>query len=65
MYEGTSVQRKMLLESQLRQFQMQKGEEINPFLLMLHGIRDQLTSVGAKLDIEFMVRTALNAVTED
>ena len=35
LYEGTSVQRNMLLESQLRQFQMQKGEEINPFLLKL------------------------------
>ena len=47
LYEGTFVQREMLLESQLRQFQMQKGEEIDPFILRLQGICDQLTSVGA------------------
>ena len=44
---------------------MQKGEEIDPFLLRLQGIQDQLTSVGSTLDPEFMIRTALNAVTED
>ena len=37
-YQGTSVEWKMLLENQLRQYQMQKGEEIDPFLLMLQGI---------------------------
>lgn len=40
LYEGTFVQQKMLLESLLRQFQMQKGEKIDPFLLRLQGIRD-------------------------
>ena len=44
---------------------MQKGEEIAPFLLRLQGIRDQLTSVGSTPNPEFMVRTALNVVTED
>lgn len=48
-----------------REYQMQKGEEIDPFLLRLQGIQDQLTSVGSTLDPEFMIRTALNAVTED
>ena len=43
---------------------MQKGEEIDHFLLRLQGIRDQLTSVGSTPDLEFMVRT-LNAVTEN
>lgn len=37
LYEGTSIQQKMLLESQLR---MQKGEEIDPFLLRLQRIHD-------------------------
>lgn len=55
----------MLLESQLRLFHMQKGEEIDPFLLRLQGICDQLTSVGATPDPKFMVRTARNAVTQD
>ena len=55
----------MLLENQLRQYQMQKGEEIYPFLLRLQGIRDQLTSVGSTPYLEFMVGTSLNAVIED
>ena len=65
LYQGSSVQRKMLLENQLRSYQMQKGEEIDPFLLRLQGIRDQLISVGSSLDPKFMVRTALNAVYEE
>ena len=38
LYQGTSIQQKMLLEIQLRQYQMQKGEEIDPFILRLQGI---------------------------
>ena len=56
---------KMLLENQLRSYQMQKGEEIDLFLLKLQGIRGQLTSVGSTSDPDFMVRTGLNAVSED
>lgn len=44
---------------------MQKGEEIDSFLLRLQGIHEQLTSVGSTPDPEFMIRTALNAVSED
>jgi len=44
---------------------MQKGEEIDLFLLRLQGIRDQLTSVGSTPDPEFMVRIALNVVSKD
>jgi len=65
LYKGTFVQRKMLLENQLRQFQMQKGEEFDPFLLRLQRIPGQLTSAGATPNAKFMVRTALNVVTED
>ena len=46
LYEGRSIQRKMLLENQLRLFMMAKGEEIDSFLSRLQSIRDQLTSVG-------------------
>ena len=42
-----------------------KGEEIDPFLSRLQLIRDQLTGMGVKVDDDVMVRTALNAVTED
>ena len=44
---------------------MQKGEQIGLFLGRLKKIRDQLTSIGATLDEEMMVRTTLNAVSED
>lgn len=65
LYLHTSVQRKMILENQLRSYQMQKGEQIDPFLDLLKEIRDQLTSIGATLDQELMVRTALNEVSKD
>jgi len=43
---------------------MKKGESIDTFLDGLNEIRDQLTSIGATLDQELMVRTTLNAVSE-
>ena len=46
LYEGKSVQRKMLLEAQMRSFMMTKGEDIEHFLLRLQSIRDQLTATG-------------------
>lgn len=65
LYQGTSVQRKMLLENQLQSYQMQKEEQIDLYLLELQEIRDQLTSIGATLDHEFIVRTALKADSEE
>ena len=44
---------------------MPKGEEIDPFLLRLQGIHDQLTSMGSTPGPKFMVRTALNAVSKE
>ena len=38
MYQGGSVQRRMLLENQMWLFQMMKGEEIDPFLFRLQAI---------------------------
>ena len=64
LYQGSFVQRNMLLENQLRLYQMQKGEEIDHFLFRLQGIRDQLTSMGSTPGPEFMVRTTLNAVSQ-
>ena len=63
--QGTFVQQKMLLENQLLSYQLQKGEKIDLFLLRLQEIRDQLTSMGATPDQEFIVRIALNAVSEE
>ena len=55
----------MLLENQMRMFQMHKGEEIDPFLFRLQTIRDQMIAIGATPDDGLMVRTVLNAVTND
>ena len=65
MYHGNSAQRKMLLENQMRLFQMQKCEEIDPFIFRLQTIGDQLIAMGATSDEGLLVRTALNAVTEE
>ena len=47
LYQGISVQRKMLLENQRWLYHMQKGEQIDHFLSKLQEIPDQLTSIGA------------------
>ena len=65
LYEGRSVQRKMLLETQMWSFMMTKGENIEHFLFRLQSIRDKLTATGAKVEDDVMVRTALNAVTNE
>jgi len=44
---------------------MHQGEQIDPFLLRLQDIRDQLTTIGSTPDPEFMVRTTQNAVSEE
>ena len=65
LYEGKSVQRKTLLETQMRSFMMAKGEDKEHFLFRLQSIRDQLTATGAKVEDDVMVRIALNAVTDE
>jgi len=65
LYQHTSVQRRMMLENQMRSYQMKKGQSIDTLLKGLNEIRDQLTALGATLDQELMVRTTLNAVSED
>ena len=39
LYKGKSIQRKMLLEAQMRSFMMTKGEDIEHFLSILQSIR--------------------------
>jgi len=55
----------MLLENQLWLYLMQKGEQIDHFLSRLQYILDQLASIGATLNQDLMVRTALNAVSKE
>ena len=38
MYQGNSIQWKILLENQMRLFRMQKGEEVDPFVFYLKTI---------------------------
>ena len=57
LYEGKSVQRKMLLEAQMRSFMITKGEDIEHFLFRLQSIRDQQTATGATVDDAVIVRT--------
>ena len=64
LHEGKSVQRKMLLEAQMRSFMMTKGEDMEHFFFRLQSIRDQLTATSATVDV-VIVRTALNAVTDE
>ena len=63
--QHTSVQRRMLLENQLRLYLMKKGEPIDTFLEGQNEIRDQFIAIEATSDQELMVRTALKVVSED
>ena len=49
----------------MRSFMMTKGEDMEHFLFRLQLIRDQLTAMGAKVEDDVIVRTALNAVTDE
>ena len=49
----------------MRSFMMTKGEDIEHFLFRLQSIRDQLTATGATVDDAVIVKTALNAVTDE
>ena len=44
---------------------MRKGKEIDPFLFRLQTIQYQLVGMGATPDEGLLVRTALNAVSEE
>ena len=50
LYQHTSEQRRMLLENQLRSYQMKKGEPIDTFLGGLNEIKDQWTAIEATAD---------------
>ena len=65
LYQHTFVHRRMVLENQMRSYQMKKGKPIGTFFRGLNEIRDQSTSIGTMPDQELMVRTSLNAVPED
>ena len=49
----------------MRLFMMTKGEDMEHFLFKLQLIRDQLTAMGAKVEDDVMVRTVLNAITNE
>lgn len=61
LYQHISIQRRMLLENQMRSYQINNGQSIDTFLRGLNEIRDQLTAIGVTPNQDLMVRTALNA----
>ena len=46
-------------------FMLTKGEDMEHFLFRMQSIRDQLTTTGATVDDAVIVRTTLNAVTNE
>ena len=60
LYQHISIQRRMLLENQMRSYRMNNGQSIDTFLRGLNEIRDQLAAIRVTPDQELMVRTALN-----
>lgn len=65
LYQGSFEQRKMFLEVKMRSTRMQKGERIDPLLVKLPEVRDQLAVVGSVPQATEMVKLALNSVFEE
>ena len=49
----------------MRSFMMSKGEDMEHFLFRLQSIRDQLNATSATVDDVVIVKTALNAITDE
>jgi len=64
LYQGSSEQWKRYLEKKLRYAQMQKGERVDPFLMMLQETHDELSGVGSTPQDSELVRLALNFVSD-
>jgi 2-phosphoglycerate kinase len=63
LYQSDNQSRKMLLRDKLRSTEMAKGESMVTYLTMFAQIRDELATVGEKVDEIELVRTALNGFT--
>ena len=65
LYQGSSEQRKIYLEENMRNTRIKKGERIDSFLSRIQGNRDQLSVVGSTPKDSELVRLTLNSVSED
>ena len=63
MYEGRNINRKMNLRAQLKRTKMSHGESIQDYFTSVSQIKEQIESIGDKLDEYEMVMTALNGLT--
>ena len=63
MYEGRNINRKMNLRAQLKSTKMSHGESIWDYFIRVSQIKEQLESIGDKLDEAEMVMTTLNGLT--
>ena len=63
MYEGRNINRKMNLRAQLKSTKMSHGESIQDYFTRVSQIKEQLESIGEKLDKYVMVMTSLNGLT--
>ena len=62
MFEGRNINRNMNLRAQLKSTKMSHGESIQDFT-RVSQIKEQLESIGDKLDEDELVMTALNGLT--
>ena len=63
MYEGTNMNNKMNLRTQLKGTKMSKGESIQDYFTRFSQFREQLSAIGDTLDEDELVITNLNGLT--
>ena len=59
MFEGRNINRKMNLRAQLKSTKMSHGESIQDYFIRVAQIKEQLESIGDKLDEDELVMTTL------
>jgi hypothetical protein len=64
LYESSNENRKMVLHDRLRSIHMLKSESVTFFLGRYTQIKDELGAVEEVVDLDSMVRTALNSFTK-
>ena len=63
MFEGRSINGEMNLRAQLKSTRMSHGESIHDYFSRVSQIKEQLESIGDKLDEDEMVMNAPNGLT--
>jgi hypothetical protein len=60
LYQSPNHKRKMVLQEKLRDIQMLKSESVTSYLGRFTQTQDELATVGEIVDLDFLVRIALN-----